>query len=309
MPKEDHPPERQQRLQAAGAWLRNQREIRSWSGSDLARRLGLNQVRVSAYERGQYEVPDAIAEEIASILDLPVIEVRLNLGLWVPAEADLRELRHHGDPTQISDDALISEIIRRYRQRTDREILQVFPRRSEIPGEIWDRLFLGARSEISLGGYTNYFFWTERPKFAETLKRKADEGVRIRILVGDPDSEVTRRREQVENAPLAVSTRIRITLDELTKLGPVQGIEVKFSGENAEAHVSRSIFRFDKEALVCEHIADQLGHGSLTFYLRHLQEDGPFAQYAAHFEHLWKGAREWAWPAPKRPQPTNQSRK
>lgn len=84
--------DRQDRLKAAGAWLRTQREIRGWSGSDLARKLGLNQVRISAYERGQYEVPDSIAEGIAKILDMPVIEVRRNLGLWVPSDLDLAEL-------------------------------------------------------------------------------------------------------------------------------------------------------------------------------------------------------------------------
>jgi len=160
-----------------------------------------------------------------------------------------------------------------------------------VPGELWERLIAEAKSEIFLGGYTNYFFWTERPRFSETLKDKAESGTRIRILVGDPEHEVTRRREQVENAPLTVSTRIRITLDELGKLGPVPGIEVRFSNVNAEAHVSRSIFCFDQEALICEHIAERLGHGSLTFHLRRMQKDGPFDQYIAHAEHLWEGGR------------------
>jgi len=160
-----------------------------------------------------------------------------------------------------------------------------------VPGELWERLISEASSEIFLGDYTNYFFWTERPRFSETLKNKAESGVRVRILVGDPEHEVTRRREQVENAPLTVSTRIRITLDELDKLGPVPGIEVKFSNVNAEAHVSRSIFGFDQEAPVCEHIAERLGHGSLTFHLRRMQKDGPFDQYMAHAEHLWEGGR------------------
>jgi hypothetical protein len=107
--------------------------------------------------------------------------------------------------------------------------------------------------------------------------------------LGNPDGDVTRRRERLENAPLALSARINLTLDELAKLGPVPGLEVRYSETNAEAHVSRSIFRFDREALVCEHIAERLGHGSLTFYLRRLQDYGPFDQYMAHIEHLWDG--------------------
>ncbi|MFJ4770419.1 hypothetical protein ACIP88_15055 [Streptomyces uncialis] len=43
----------------------------------------------------------------------------------------------------------------------------------------------------------------------------------MRFLLGDPDGEVTRERERVEGVALTVSTRIRITLGELSKLGPV----------------------------------------------------------------------------------------
>jgi transcriptional regulator with XRE-family HTH domain len=291
--REEDADERQERLRSAGSWLRTQRELRGWNGSDLARRLDLNQVRISAYERGQYEVPSNIAEAIAVEFDMPVIEVRRNLGLWVPSDSDLNRLQHYADPEALADEALLGELIRRYQKRSDREVLDVWPRRSEVPRELWDRLILGARSDIFLAGYTNYFFWTERPNFSDVLRRKAQEGVRVRILVGDPDGEVTRRRELVENAPLTIRTRIGITLDELAKLGQVPGLEVKISEVNAEAHVSRSIFQFDREVLVCEHIAERLGHGSLTYHLRRMATDGPFDQYVAHADHLWRGARDW----------------
>lgn len=285
---------RQERLREAGAWLRNQRELRGWSGTDLARKLDVNQVRISSYERGQYEVPSDLAEAVAEAYDLPVIAVRRNLGLWTPSDTDLHELQAHADPSRLTDDSLISELIRRYRQRTDREIVGVYSKRSEVPDELWNRLFNTARSEIFLGGYTNYFFWTERTDFNDFLRDRAAAGVRIRVLVGDPDGAVTLNREQVENVPFTVSTRIRITLDELNKLGPTPGIEVRLSDVNAEAHVSRSIFVFDREALVCEHIAERLGHGSLTFHIRKLQDNGPYDQYKAHLDHLWEGAHSWS---------------
>ncbi len=283
--------DRQERLRLAGSWLRTQREMKGWTGSELARLLKVNQVRVSAYERGQYEVPNGVADDLAAIFDLPVLEVRRSLGLWVPRDADLQAVRQHVDPALLTDDVLVAELAQRYRKKSDREVVGVYPRRSNVPRELWDRLITGCTSEIILGGYTNYFFWTERSDFSQILREKAEAGVAIRILLGDPDADVTHRREQVENAPLTVGTRIRIALDELEKLGPVPGIEVRFSAVNAEAHVSRSIFRFDREALVSEHIADRLGHGSLTFHLRRLHDDGPFDQYAAHIEHLWAGGR------------------
>jgi transcriptional regulator with XRE-family HTH domain len=294
---EDDAQERQQRRQAAGAWLKTQREARSWSGSDLARRSGVPQTRVSSYERGAYEVSDDAAELLATALEIPLLETRRQLGLWVPAPADLNGYARYVDPTQISDDALLGEVVRRYQQLTDREVVDTYPTRSRVPGDLWDQLIQDARGEILLGGYTNYFFWTERPNFAATLREKAAAGVRVRVLLGDPAGEVTRRREGIEQAQLSLTTRINITLDELAKLGEVPGLEVRFSDRNADAHVSRSIFVFGGEALVCEHIAERLGHGSLTFHLRRKQDGGAFDQYKAHFDHLWSGGREWR-PAP-----------
>jgi len=77
----------------------------------------------------------------------------------------------------------------------------------------------------------------------------------------------------------------------IRKLDADAGIEMRTSNINAQAHVSRSIFRFDREALVCEHIADRIGHGSLTFQLRKMQDGGPYDQYSAHLDHLWDGAQ------------------
>src|SRR5918997_3683181 len=126
MSSEEDQQERQERLRRAGTWLRTQREMRGWSGSDLARQLEVNQVRVSAYERGQYEVPNAIAENIAAAFGLPLIEVRRQLGLWVPSDADLYRLEQYANPERLSDDTLIAELVRRYQKRSDRELIDVF---------------------------------------------------------------------------------------------------------------------------------------------------------------------------------------
>ncbi len=272
-------------------WLRTQRELRGWSGTDLARRLGITQVRVSAYERGQYEVPSDVAEQLAEVFELALLDVRRHLGLWVPSDTDLADLRYRPDPSSLTDEILISELIHRYQMRSDREIIDVYPNRSQVPRELWERLFTSARSEITLGGYTNYFFWTEIAGFSRLLTEKAREGVHVRILVGDPDNEITRRREDIERAALSVTTRIKITLDEVAKIGTVPNLDVRMSDVNAEAHVSRSVFRFDNELLVSEHIAEKLGHGSLTFHIRRMQDGGVFDQYLTHLEHLWAGGR------------------
>jgi transcriptional regulator with XRE-family HTH domain len=169
----------------------------------------------------------------------------------------------------------------------DREILAAYPYRNACPPTVWSSLLGGAQRDVLFAGYTSYFLWQEQPRAAERLRAKAEAGVRIRFLLGDPESEVTRRREQVEDAVLSVSTRIRITLEQLRKLGPLPGLEARFS----DGHISLSVFAFDGEALVTPHIADQLGHESPMLHLRRLQADGLYDRFMQHAETLWAGGR------------------
>ncbi len=169
----------------------------------------------------------------------------------------------------------------------DREIVAVYPRRSDCPKSVWRSLISGATRDITLAGYTNYFLWLELPNLRGVLRRKAEGGCRVRFLTGDPDSEVTRRREQLEDVPLTVSTRIRITLDELAKLGAVPGIEARFSDE----HLAMSVFVFDDQMLMSTHLAHLVGHDSPLFHIQRLTEGGLYDRYAYHVAELWKNGR------------------
>lgn len=170
---------------------------------------------------------------------------------------------------------------------TDREVVATYAYRNTCPPTVWSSLIDGAKRQITFAGYTNYFIWQEQPKAAERLRAKAEAGVQVRFVVGDPESEVTRKREQVENNPLTVGTRIRMTLAQLQQLGPLPGLEARFSDE----HIALSVFLFDDQALVTPHIANLLGHESPMLHLRRLQPDGMFDRFAQHVEALWAGAR------------------
>ena len=176
----------------------------------------------------------------------------------------------------------------RIKTGTDREIIHSYPYRSACPGAVWSGLIDSAESEIFLAGYTNYFFWTQIPQFPETLRRKAEAGVRVRFLLGDPEGEVTRQREAIEDVALSVSTRIRITLEHLDRLGTPPGLETRCSSaEDAVNHVSLSVFRFDDDALVTPHLARLVGHDSPLLHLRRQGDAGMFARFAEHAEELW----------------------
>jgi transcriptional regulator with XRE-family HTH domain len=170
---------------------------------------------------------------------------------------------------------------------TDREVVATYAYRNTCPPTVWSSLIDGAKRRIVFAGYTNYFIWQEQPKAAERLRAKAEAGVQVRFVVGDPESEVTRRREQVEDNPLTVSTRIRMTLAQLQQMGPLPGLDARFS----DGHIALSAFIFDDEMLVTPHIANLLGHESPMLHLRRLQADGLFDRFAQHVDALWAGGR------------------
>ncbi|MDX3569473.1 helix-turn-helix domain-containing protein [Streptomyces sp. ID05-47C] len=170
----------------------------------------------------------------------------------------------------------------------DREIICSYPYRSSCPSTVWGELVANATGDVFLAGYTNYFLWLDQPAFVSTLRKKLDSGCRVRFLLGDPDGEVTRNREVIEEVALTVSTRIRITLEHLAKLGQAQGLETRISAPgDAVNHISLSVFRFDDEALVTPHLARMVGHDSPLLHLRKYEDGGMFDRFSEHAEELW----------------------
>lgn len=168
----------------------------------------------------------------------------------------------------------------------DREIVATYPYRNACPTALWERLLDDAKRQVVYAGYTNYFIWQEQPRMPERLAAKAASGCAVRFLVGDPESEVTRQREAIEAVPLTVSTRIRITLDALSRIED-GAVEARLS----DGHIALSVFRFDDEMLVTPHLANLLGHDSPLLHLRRRGAGGLFDRFAEHVEALWRDAR------------------
>lgn len=78
---------KREQQEAAGRWLRAMRERRGFKTADaFARRIEVSGSLLSRYETGISGVPDDKAEKIAEVLGMDIIEVRRNLGLWVPPQ-------------------------------------------------------------------------------------------------------------------------------------------------------------------------------------------------------------------------------
>lgn len=182
-------------------------------------------------------------------------------------------------------DVLWPEAVRRaVKLGADRELVGVYPRRSDLPRSLFRELIEGARSRLWFGGYTSYFVWLEVPHAAETIGAKAQAGADVRFLLGDAASQVTASRDLIEATPLNLATRIAMTQAEIGK-SPTP-LPVRLS----DRHIAMSVWVFDDDALVATHIGGALGQDSVTLHLRRRESDGPFSRYVEHFEALWADA-------------------
>jgi hypothetical protein len=214
------------------------------------------------------------------------------VGRWVAHDGRIPHPRHRWAACEALgvDEAMIWPDAIRTAVKTgpDREVAAVYPYRSACPASLWRKLITNATREITFAGYTSYFLWIEQPNLGAALRRKAQAGCTVRFLVGDPDSEVTRQREQIEATPLTVSTRIAVTLGELEKLRDADGIEARFS----DRHIAMSVFSFDDDMIFTPHLANLAGHESPAFHYRRCQQDGIFDRFTMHVNALWDEGRE-----------------
>ena len=91
---------------------------------------------------------------------------------------------------------------------SESEVVAVYPHRSEVPRDVWGHLFSAAEREIGVLVYSGLFL-SEDAGIQKMFKEKAKAGVRVRILLGDPDSQVVTDRGEDEGVGDAMAAKIR----------------------------------------------------------------------------------------------------
>jgi lambda repressor-like predicted transcriptional regulator len=163
------------------------------------------------------------------------------------------------------------------------EIVTVYPRRTMVPKSEWERLFAGAEHDIGILVHAGLFL-AEDDGVRQTLAKKAAAGVRVRILLGDPNGEQVARYGVGEGADVAAE--IRSALAAYRPLYGVDGIELRLH----DTLLYNSIYRADDELLV------NLGANGIpaarTPVLRLCKiTGGAFANtYLESFDYVWERA-------------------
>lgn len=171
------------------------------------------------------------------------------------------------------------------------EVVQVYPHRHAIPQETWTHLMADAKISISILVYAGMFMM-DNPTLMRTLRTKAEEGVKVRLLLGDPSSRaVTQRSEEEGIGKGAIAAKIRNALAIFQPLSQVPGIEIRCHGTT----LYNSIYRFDDEMLVNTHVHGFMAAHAPVLHLRRLSGGDLFETYAESIQGVWDSAKPPKW--------------
>jgi hypothetical protein len=171
------------------------------------------------------------------------------------------------------------------------EIVGVYPHRNAVPTDLWDRLLTAAADRIDILVHAGLFL-VERPDFIRTLATKSAEGVTVRIVFGDPDSDEVRLRGEEERlGDEVLASRIKYGLVPYSPLLGTPGIEFRFHTTT----LYNSIFRFDEEMIVNSHVYGVPGAHAPALHLRKLSAGDLFGTYVKSFTDVWTLSQPASW--------------
>jgi transcriptional regulator with XRE-family HTH domain len=171
-------------------------------------------------------------------------------------------------------------------EASENEILNLYPHRWVVPRDAWGLLFGGAKSEIAILVYSGMFL-ADDPGLQQLLREKAAAGVRIRILLGDPDSEQVGLRGDDEGIDDAMAAKIRNVIVLYGPLRKLDGVEVRLHS----TVLYNSIYRADDEVLVNTHVYGVGASVAPVMHLRKVSGGSMVITYLESFERVWSQAR------------------
>lgn len=169
---------------------------------------------------------------------------------------------------------------------SESEIVAVYPHRWAVPRDTWGHLFEQAEEEIGILVYSGYFM-AEDAGIRRLLANKGKAGVRVRILLGDPDSPFVAERGQSEGIADTMPSKVRSVIAMYRPLAEIDNVEIRLHG----TILYNSIYRADEQVLVNTHIYGTMANNAPVFHLRKIPGGSMVSSYMESFEHVWNGAK------------------
>jgi hypothetical protein len=144
-------------------------------------------------------------------------------------------------------------------------------------------LLVGAQEHIDLFANASLFLPEDNPEAIVIIKHKAANGVAVRILLGDPDHPAMELRGREERLFEAIPGRIRMALAYYRPLMGVNGVEFRLHG----TALYNSIFRYDNQMLVNQHIYGTYGYMAPILHLQRVDGADLFDTYLKSLDLVW----------------------
>lgn len=236
-------------------------------------------LRATMLQRGL--TPEQLAEQVK--VDAKTVE------RWVGGRAPYRRHRYavatalQVDETYLWPHALSDAQLA---DAAESEILTVHPHRWTVPRDTWGRLFGEAEQEIGILVYSG-FFLADDPGMLALFRQKAASGVRVRILIGDPDSPEVLERSRSEGIEDALVGKIRNVVSLFKPLRVQDGIEIRLHS----TPLYNSIYWADDEVLVNTHVYGAVASLAPVMHLRRIAGGDLVTTYLDSFERVWADAK------------------
>jgi transcriptional regulator with XRE-family HTH domain len=164
------------------------------------------------------------------------------------------------------------------------ELVSSWPRRADVPLELWTELLRDARRNVDVLAFAGLFLVEENTEWIPLLRARAAQGTRVRLLLGDRDGSQLAARDAEARIRGAVRGRVNAVLAAYEPLGDL--VEIRLH----DTPLYNSLYRFDDHLLVNTHV-----YGILAAYtpvLRLRRVDGSYVNtYLESFEQVWASAR------------------
>ncbi|RNL77643.1 XRE family transcriptional regulator [Nocardioides marmorisolisilvae] len=171
------------------------------------------------------------------------------------------------------------------------ELVELHPHRSLIHPDEFKRLFGDAETYIDILVYAGLFLPEHNPHLIDLLRDKGADGVRVRVLVGDPNSRAVMVRGGDEGIGDAVATKVQNSITLLKKqLAGANGVVVRTHGTT----LYTSIYRGDDDMIANPHVYGLPAAQAPAMHLRRLTAGGLFDTYATMYDRVWDEAQP-AW--------------
>ncbi|MBW8482259.1 XRE family transcriptional regulator [Actinomadura parmotrematis] len=166
------------------------------------------------------------------------------------------------------------------------EIVTIYPHRWGVPRDAWGRLFAEAQREIGILVYSGLFL-AEDSGAQRILADKARAGVRVRILLGDPDSPQVAQRGKDEGIGESMAAKIRNVIVYYRPLLSFETVEIRLHS----TVLYNSIYTADDQMFVNTHVYGVSASNAPFWHLRKIPGGEIVNTYLESFERVWQGAK------------------